>query len=403
MKHGYLLASQIIMVGVSGITTLAASRTLGLGARGVLALALQLAYIGVILVILGSERALSIVWPGGRPTRKYWGVATVIWIPFALCTGVVVVLSGLVLLRVSNGSLLDEIDGTMVLVLGLALYRVIRAVYVSSGQLRQVLTLTLVTQCPLCGLVIGLFFVPSISHSVTIWIWLYAVAMFVPMAIIVVRDLRRRDFGYAEARDKRSSLRRTSWQLLIPTLANVMALRSDRLLLPLLSSTKELGLYITFATIGEVGVVPLQTILEGELPSWSSDPGSTRTRLVELALVGASIVAGGAVYVGSQMTLLILPAAYRQAAVIIPYLAAACTVYGLGRVIMTLILARRAVKAVARIETAGVVAAVILYFALIPRWEATGAAVASLIAYAMTAAAAAVVLRMLIAAERESN
>src|SRR5699024_2518786 len=69
----------------------------------------------------------------------------------------------------------------------------------------------------------------------------------------------------AEAR----GLRRRGWILLPSEFSNSAMLHSDRLLLPILSSSAELGLYVTVATVLEMATWPIQQWVDASLRGWS--------------------------------------------------------------------------------------------------------------------------------------
>ena len=236
-----------------------------------------------------------------------------------------------------------------------------------------------------------------------IWMWVY-VGSTIPAVLILIFSPRTgvsspltgegasSQLTRAEAR----GLRRRGWILLPSEFSNSAMLHSDRLLLPMLSSSAELGLYVTVATVLEMATWPIQQWVDASLRGWSKAFRSRRFPIAKLfaqcvaLLIGIVTVLGAAAY---AMIVFVLPDSYLPATVAIPALAVSAVVFGVTRVQQGLFIAADAPGTVSTIEVFGTAAALIAYVLLIPQFGMLGAAYGSIIGYSLCAVVGAIALR----------
>jgi O-antigen/teichoic acid export membrane protein len=182
--------------------------------------------------------------------------------------------------------------------------------------------------------------------------------------------------------------RRLGLRLLPATLASMVMLRADRLLLPWLGSYEQLGLYIVVATLTEFVVWPVQSYVDAQSPRWHRAflAGDLRCRgpLVGAACYGL-VSAGTLVVAGNLLVVPVLGPAYRDSSALIAPLAVGAGLYAFSRVAVGLNVAVGRPRAVLTADVPAMVIALACYAALIPRFGAMGAAAASALSYGVGA------------------
>jgi O-antigen/teichoic acid export membrane protein len=190
-------------------------------------------------------------------------------------------------------------------------------------------------------------------------------------------------------------VRREGLALLPSTLANTGMLRTDRLLLPALASTAALGLYATVATVTELLAWPVQSYADARLGGWRAAADAGQLRTWRLLGRGALYALAAAPVLGALTYVLIVPvfgARYAGARSLVAPLVAAAALYGVSRVALAVLVARRRALLASGAEVCGFAVSVAGYLALIPGRGAAGAAYASLVGYGACLAFAAAAL-----------
>jgi O-antigen/teichoic acid export membrane protein len=385
---GVLVGAQIVAAGGAVAMNLLAAVVLDPSARGDLAFALQLVYFLSVFAIMGLERPFIATRFGGfgdeyRRFARLVLPGTVAILPIAVLATTVAPFSTRWLWA---GAI--AIGGYVALN---SLVHAVRVAYVCSREWKWFALNAIATQAIIVAGALSLVLL-GVNDPV-IWMWVY-VGSTIPAVLILIfspRVAASPPLTRAEAR----GLRRRGWILLPSEFSNSAMLHSDRLLLPMLSSSAELGLYVTVATVLEMATWPIQQWVDASLRGWSKAFRSRRFPIAKLfaqcvaLLIGIVTVLGTAAY---AMIVFVLPDSYLPATVAIPALAVSAVVFGITRVQQGLFIAADAPGTVSTIEIIGTAAALIAYVLLIPQFGMLGAAYGSIIGYSLCAVVGAIAL-----------
>lgn len=367
-----LLAAQVVTAGVAFAINFLSSSVMPPDQRGTLAFFIQLSYIATALGLLGVERPYVAERTGasfptavrelGRLTRSVW-VGTALLLVAAFAAG-----------WVSGWFTALLLATTAAYVVSNAAVRRVRIAYVVSRDRRTFVTNTIAVQCGLLGLGVVLYLLDVDSPAA----WLGAYALSSAAAMVTSARARRRSREEDVATDRLPRVRREGLRLIPASLGNTALLRSDRLLMPILSSAAELGIFVTVATVMEVGAWPVQQWVDASLGRLRerAAAGNNR-RLVVTVLLGAAgltAVIGVLAYVAISQ---LLPDEYHPSLQLIPILGAGTVVYSMTRLQHGLLIAEGRPGLVSVAETVGLVASAVLYVGLIPPFGAMGAAIGS--------------------------
>lgn len=404
---GVLVGAQIVAAGGAVAMNLLAAVVLAPSARGDLAFGLQLVYFLSVFAIMGLERPFIATRFGGfgdeyRRFARLVLPGTVVILPIAVLATTVAPFSTRWLWA---GAI--AIGGYVALN---SLVHAVRVAYVCSREWKWFALNAIATQAIIVAGALSLVLL-GVDDPV-IWMWVY-VGSTVPAVLILLFSpragassplsragapsaLTRAGASSPLTRAEARGLRRRGWILLPSEFSNSAMLHSDRLLLPILSSSAELGLYVTVATVLEMATWPVQQWVDASLRGWSKAFRSRRFPIARLfaqcvaLLIGIVTVLGAAAY---AMIVFVLPDSYLPATVAIPALAVSAVVFGITRVQQGLFIAADAPGTVSTIEVIGTAAALVAYVVLIPQLGMLGAAFGSIIGYSLCAIAGAIALR----------
>lgn len=395
---GVLVGAQIVAAGGAVAMNLLAAVVLAPSARGDLAFALQLVYFLSVFAIMGLERPFIATRFGGfgdeyRRFARLVLPGTVVILPIAVLATTVAPFSTRWLWA---GAI--AIGGYVALN---SLVHAVRVAYVCSREWKWFALNAIATQAIIVAGALSLVLL-GVDDPV-IWMWVY-VGSTIPAVLILLFSpragapsaLTRAGASSPLTRAEARGLRRRGWILLPSEFSNSAMLHSDRLLLPILSSSAELGLYVTVATVLEMATWPVQQWVDASLRGWSKAFRSRRFPIARLfaqcvaLLIGIVTVLGAAAY---AMIVFVLPDSYLPATVAIPALAVSAVVFGITRVQQGLFIAADAPGTVSTIEVIGTAAALVAYVVLIPQLGMLGAAFGSIIGYSLCAIAGAIALR----------
>jgi O-antigen/teichoic acid export membrane protein len=176
---------------------------------------------------------------------------------------------------------------------------------------------------------------------------------------------------------------------LLPSVIGEMALlRADRLLVPLLASYYQLGIYVVAATMTELASWPLLQYIDSQTRGWV-------TRFVQGTLSPWRIFAGTSIFSVCLSAAVAVPAYiaipvlfgadYHEAQPLILILSIATALFGISRVAIGLATVAGVAHWPGWINGAGLVSSLAFCVLLIPRYGALGASYASLISYGVCA------------------
>lgn len=371
-----LLIMQVLTALTAFLLNILSSAAMAPEARGYMTLLIQITYVITVLLLLGVERpyaaarhssfneAVSELYLLIRPSFVVLGVAVLIGAGFFAVGHRDFVLPGLMILFYLMGNIAS---------------RVARTGYIASGSLPPFLLVSIGTQLVLLAL--GLLLFLADSKNPVHWFLSYGVSGLV--AVVVT--------GFAKARAKASDLtsadhgqiRRSGIKLLPASFGNTAMLRSDRLLLPALASTSQLGLYVVVATMMELAAWPIQSWVDASLRKWREHgvAGKGRWRkLLQAVLVAVvlSLVMGS---VSLALIWHVLSEDYADSATLVVPLGIATVIYAASRVQQGLLIASGRSKSVSAAELVGMTVSVAMYVLLIPAMGAVGAALGSIGGY----------------------
>lgn len=389
-----LLTVQLTTAAVAFFVNIVAARTMGPAGRGELALLLQIAYMSSVGLLLGSDRSVVAVF-SGRPVRVVTrSFVRLLTIPSTVCLAVTVAVLAVPI--PGTGSWQGALALALLFAVTNAFVRAVRSIAIASGQQREFLGYGLVLN-GLLVLAIGLLFVLGIDDSTT-WMLAYLLTGTVPTAVWLVRWARRepsnRDRGAPPQVDLRQS-RREGLQILPSAVSQSGVLRLDRLLLAGLASTTALGIYATVGTMTELLAWPLVAFADSRLGAWREayDRGALRVRNILLLASAYCLVAAVLMVLAVRFLLLpLLGPAYRPAEDLVIPLVAAAAVFGLGRLLVSMLIAARRNLHASAVEVLGLGVGVVGYVVLIDRYGALGAAYGSLLSYFTCLAIAGILL-----------
>ena len=383
-----LVASQVLAAGGAVAVNLLAAFVLSPSGRGDLAFALQLAYFLSVFAIMGLERPFIAARTGGFGT-EYRVFARMVT-PGTLCILPVVVLAAM-LSPFSTKWLWMGVIAIAGYVALNSLVRALRVAYVCSREWRWFTVNAVATQL-IIVLGAALLVLFGVDDPV-LWMWAYAASAMPAVALLFLAPRSWKQS--VPARSESRGLRRRGLVLLPSDFSNTAMLRSDRLLLPMLSSSAELGLYVTVATVLEMATWPVQQWVDASLRSWSKSFSSRPLPIVRLIAGSLLLLTAFAGLLGAAafaMIAFVLPESYQPATAVIIPLAVSAVVFGLTRVQQGLLIAADAPGTVSIVEITGTVASVLAYVTLIPSFGMLGAAYGSIIGYSVCAAAGAIAL-----------
>jgi O-antigen/teichoic acid export membrane protein len=360
-----VVAVSFAAAGVAFLVNILTSRELGPAARGEVALILQVAYFATPLILLGRDRGAL---------RKDVTRGPDLLLPIAVPLFLVIAFLG------------APAFGLAVPVATVGAWVALKRSYaLRHGSVTCfVLAQVLVQSCILGGTVI---LAVLDVRDVTFWVLPYAV----PAVVVVLAELVQ------IVRGRVAILRQRIWlhiHLLPATLAAMLVLRLDRLMLPALSGYRELGLYVAVATATELVTWVAQPLADHRVSRGNGSVGTSQ-RLKALG-VDAARFAPLTVAVGIAVALIILPLMgpeFSDATKLILPLSLAALALALYRQVVAWLTASERTWLTSACEVGTAMASVPLYLTAITRWGATGAAGASCAVYVFGIVVGLVLLR----------
>lgn len=371
----WLVAARVVLAAAAAVTGLIAAAELGPAARGEVAIGLLIGYTAAVIGIRGLENSLSTVaagrsFAGALDLALRFGRRSVF--P-ALALTAVAVLVGLVTDRFVWQAPL----AVLTIAISTALVRLTAAAGAAAADSRRQTTIGMVSGAVLVAGALGLLAIADTGP--TAWLWLYGIST---VAGLVAARLPTERLPDIDAR--LVELTEAERAGMFATLSNFLALRADRMLLPLLASTTALGVYVVASTMVEVLTLPGKAASQVLVARWRLGTTPSVTLVAAVSLVGGLVAAGAMVLVGQLAIDRALGDRYEESAELLWILGPAVALYLAARGVHSVHLSRGDHGAVGTSETIGVIAAVLAYLVLIPGSGATGAAVGSLIGYGLT-------------------
>ncbi|HEV2125526.1 MAG TPA: oligosaccharide flippase family protein [Chloroflexota bacterium] len=240
---------------------------------------------------------------------------------------------------------------------------------------------------PVCWLLVLLAFTLAAAKEVALIIasFILLQVLLSPLVWFLIPRSGRSDRGVDLALIK--PMLRYGTPLFLATLPQALNLRLDQLLIANVETADQLGLYavsVSWAGIGLPLLVAIGAVLFPKLAAMQ--PGSARTALAESSRAGAAIalVIGVISAVSAPiMVPLLFGDSFSVPFILHVLLAAATSVLGLNVIIEEGLRGLGSPRSVLLAESTGLAVTVLLLVLLVPRLGIIGAALASLVAYAM--------------------
>jgi O-antigen/teichoic acid export membrane protein len=373
-----LLIGQIVAAAVALAINIMSARVMTPSGRGSLAFLLQITFLFTILAFLGVDRPYVARRHVGFPTAvtelRLLLRPSLLFASASLLCGLILLVSGHTELGIASALVSVYLFGNMHV-------QAIRSAFIASGTVKYFIITALVSQVGL--LVVGtVLWLTSVSNP-NIWFLAYAIISYAAVLIVWLN----RDPGVrGPVRGDRTLqvIRSQGLKLLPASLGNTAMLRSDRLLLPILASTSQLGIYVVVSTVMEMATWPVQQWVDSSLRKWNTTVSRSPAQGFLLMSKAAGFVAVLSLAFGAlayETVERLLPRSYHASLVLILPLGIASVFYGVTRVVEGLLVAQGHAGRVSTMELVGMAASVSMYVILIPGHGAMGAALGSLIGY----------------------
>ncbi|AEB43908.1 lipopolysaccharide biosynthesis protein [Micromonospora maris] len=380
---GGLIGSQIVIAVVSFAISLLSARVLGPTGRGELALYVLLAQVACVFCVLGAEQAYPAALtarPGVQQAgREVWRLVR--WSTLLVVTAVA---SAIVIKNGATGNAWLLCLGFMLYVTGLVLLRVLTAASAAASSARRQLAVVVVWQLAL--LPVGGLLALLEVQSPGLWLCLFGATGVLPLAVVVFG--RRAGRPQEQPGPDLSRARALGLRLIPATITNLLLLRAERFLIPWLASLAELGIYVVVATLTELIDLPMRYLLRAMAPDLADQIRTGRLRHRRILLIGLAYGVGGGSAVGVVVGIVLVPlfgAEYAGAVNLALPLGLAAGIYSFSRVGATICVAAHMPHLNTMMDLFGLVASVVGCLLLIPGHGATGATIATLVAYCLVA------------------
>lgn len=344
--------------------------------RGTLAFALQVAYSLTVLVLMGTERPFLATQEGAFPTQ-FRGYVDLVkpGLIGAFLLGAVGIAAACVWLPSKVPIVASVVVYTVLNAVSLS----VRVAYISSGECRPFAMNAVLTQVVIVG---GALALGGLSiGSADTWVLIYVASGIVPLALYL-KSVVGTTARVPLSAESRRALQIRGLRLLPAAFSNTAMVRSDRLLMPLLSTSAELGRYVVVATVMEMATWPIRQWADASLRRWSVERVDvTRFTFMARPLLMTLAVVSGLGIMCYVVVILVLPMDYHAAVSVIVPLGIASLIYAWTRLQQGILIARGASGRVSVIESIGMGVSVCAYIVLIPPLGMLGAAVGSAIGY----------------------
>lgn len=377
-----LIAGQLLAGAVALVANVLMTRALSPTGRGEVALMLQIVYLSTQILLLGTERSVVAGYHGAAPAAAVKAYVRLLAVP---CAVGLFLVAGFVLLAP------EKYDPGPSFIAVVACYAVVdagilatRAVAVAVGRVHDFLRARVIESASVLTLMIGL----SFAHEAdpVVWVLVYLVGGLLPTAAYIVYWLRLPAPPVSTPITAGSQrLARREGLLLFPAaIANMAMLRVDRLALPALASTAELGLYASVSTLTELLVWPLRAFADSRLGRWRAahKDGGFQVRPLVLAAIVYTVVVAPIAAAGIYWLIVpVFGARYAPARAVVVPLVVAAGLYAISRITLGVLIAKGHTALVSAAEIFGFAVSLVAYLALIPHHGILGAAWGSLIGY----------------------
>lgn len=387
-----LLLGQLAAAGGAVLVNILAAKVLTPSDRGDLAFGLQIAYFLTVFATMGLERPYMASREGAF-NQEYRNFTRLV------SPGVILIVPVVILALYWS-----HLGGKWV-ILGIfsvvgytalnTLSRGVRVGYVVSGDWKKFGIYTIATQ--LVIIVGSVLMVALEVRQPEVWMGIYLIST-MPAIVMLFHSIRNARGHHGIEPKERESIRKKGFVLLPSDFSNTAMMRIDRLLLPILGSSAQLGLYVTVATVVEMASWPVKQWVDASLRKWAVT-GHELTKKINRILMQSLLFISAVTVILSLasygMIVYVLPAQYSEAVSVIVPLAVGSVVFGLTRVQQGVLVALGATARVSVIEMIGTFGSVTALLILIPEYGMIGAAYGTILGYIVCLLAGQIVLGFL--------
>lgn len=343
--------------GVALVVNILMARELGPSSRGQVALVLQSSYLVAPLLAWGLDRQALRGDMGAPPQTRHLWVATIVLAAVAGLAGSLVALA-CVCVAAYTGAITIE-----------------RGVGMARRSLVRFVVVYLLAQAWILAASTTLY----LAHvdDVTWWLAVYVAPAPVLLGLAILDWTRRKGPTTGPSR--------TSFVYMLGGVSSMLAGRVDRLLLPVLSSTHQLGLYMAIATASEMIAWAARGLGESRVSDYV-DRELTRAQLAHLAVKDLWWFGLAAVPVAVGLFLVVVPllgpSFSASRTLVIPLCAASAAWCVYLQMSSRWLGAGSATRSVS-LDLATTAVTTVLVCILVPFYDALGAALACLVAYSV--------------------
>jgi len=380
-----LLVPQMAIAVGALLVNVFSARALGPSGRGALALHLQLTYIITVVVLLGRDRSyLATIGQLASPDRATQQSRDLLRLPLVLAL-VTAVAAGLAFAAPTPMWTAALAAGYLLVITGNMMSRVSRSAAITAVHPWPFARAVLASQILLVAVSVALLVLRI--DRLEVWFVAYGLTLALPFLCQLVAAGPNRSLDGRE-REQNRAARRLGLRLVPSQVGEMALLRADRLLIPLLSSYYQLGIYVVAATMAELASWPLSQYIDSHTPRWREE-FEARTispwRILRQTSI-FSLLISVAVAVPAYLAIpLLFGSEYRAAAALIPLLSVATALFAVSRVVVALTTVADLTRWASLVNGAGVASSLGLCVLLVPRHGALGASYASLVAYGVCA------------------
>ncbi|MDO5373673.1 MAG: hypothetical protein Q4F10_09495 [Corynebacterium glutamicum] len=378
-----LTFGQLLTAASSFVVNLLSSSVLLPEARGSLALLLQITYLFAIIAVLGVERPFLRRVQGSfqHALRSYISLtrigSLIVFIP---------ALGAIFYLFDRDFSMAVALFAMGFFIVFNTVGKGVRVASIASSDVKIFVVNVMIVQI---GTILMAVLLAGFNvKSATVWYLGYTISGALVLVLFLVRSssVSPPDFDPAWRKEIRSA----GLRLLPASFGNTAMVRSDRLILPVLAGTAQLGIYTVVATVMEIATWPIKQWVDSSLHRWSQSQPNKGLPLSVVLKTGAlaaafsallSVVLGLVAFASIEW---FFPEEYAPATNLIVPLGVASVVYAVSRTQQGMLVAEGYAGRVSFVELSGMIFSVGAYLVLIPPFGALGAAYGSIIGYFIT-------------------
>lgn len=275
----------------------------------------------------------------------------------------------------------------------LALAESVRAYHESHGHLRRIVVVGVTSTCLTAAMRLT-----AVAADAEIWVFgaiagIEVVVLTIGLSTGLPSRIGIRAIRVRFERGRAAQLLHEAWPLLLSGLAITVYMKADLLMLGMLTDNRETGIYAAAARLSEVWYFVPAAVMAAARPQLARlfaagemSRYARETRKIMVALVGLSYVALVLIMLlGERLIAMVYGSAYNDATAVLQVHILSAPFVFIGVVSSQSFIDHRLTRTTLVRSVIGAAVNVVMNLALIPIWGAVGAAVSTLVAYALSA------------------